>query len=288
MTPLKIDLVGRTSGLTCSFGRDKLKRVLQLMLFLLPALNFLYLAPSAAAQSPDDLENLMAMANQDYETGHFAEAVATYEEIVEAGIQHSNVYYNLGNAYFKQGDLGRAILNYRRAQRLDPRDGDIAANLEIARARTTDRLEHPGQVGLSQIVGRWFTAEELSYLLLGAWLLICLLASLIIFLPRLRRQLSWFMAACALLFLLGLAALAIDYFDQETPEAVVIAEEVEVTAGPGSAEQYPVEFTLHAGAEIQVLERRLGWWLIGLPGNLRGWVPIDMVEMIAVDTGSLG
>ncbi|NJN94350.1 MAG: tetratricopeptide repeat protein [Anaerolineales bacterium] len=95
------------------------------------------------AQEPVTPTQAMRVANEKYEAGDYAEASAIYEAILDSGLSHSSVYYNLGNAYFKQGDLGRAILNYRRAQSLDPRDGDIAVNLSIARAQTVDKLEAP-------------------------------------------------------------------------------------------------------------------------------------------------
>ena len=70
----------------------------------------------AVAQSEVSPTEAMARANQQYEAGQFAEAISIYQAIIEAGVTSSDLYYNLANAYFKQGELGRAIVNYRRAQ----------------------------------------------------------------------------------------------------------------------------------------------------------------------------
>ena len=77
-------------------------------------------------------------ANQLYVSGHYGEAARIYEQELARGVQDSAIYFNLGNAYFQQGDMGRAVLNLQRAAELAPRDDDIQANLELARQQTTE------------------------------------------------------------------------------------------------------------------------------------------------------
>src|SRR5260221_9375410 len=74
-----------------------------------------------------------AKANQEFAAGDFKAAIADYEEAVRSGQDAPNLFYNLGNAYFRQKDFGRAILNYERALALDPRQAEAQANLRIAR-----------------------------------------------------------------------------------------------------------------------------------------------------------
>src|SRR5213083_1879888 len=74
-----------------------------------------------------------AKANQEYAQGHFKEAISGYETLVRAGQWSANVFYDLGNAYFRTGNFGRAILNYERALALEPHHPEAAANLQIAR-----------------------------------------------------------------------------------------------------------------------------------------------------------
>src|ERR671928_2248946 len=85
---------------------------------------------SSAFAEPD---TQFAKANQEYAQGHFKEAIAGYEGLVRAGQWHANLFYDLGNAYFRTGDFGRAILNYERTLSLDRRHPEAQANLQIAR-----------------------------------------------------------------------------------------------------------------------------------------------------------
>ncbi|MFQ5578720.1 MAG: tetratricopeptide repeat protein, partial [Anaerolineae bacterium] len=134
-------------------------------------------APRLLAQD-DSPTGIMLQANRLYEAGQFAEAAQTYRQLIDRGLQNQVVYYNLGNAYFKQGDLGRAILNYRRAGRLVPRAPDIRANLTLARAQTVDAIQVAGKAPLNELatlVQTWLTLNEMAALSLGLWLALALL-----------------------------------------------------------------------------------------------------------------
>ncbi|MDX1524104.1 MAG: tetratricopeptide repeat protein [Anaerolineae bacterium] len=240
------------------------------------------------AQEPSNLAEVMLQANESYEAGDYRKAIENYEIIVASGVENSNVYYNLGNAYFQNGDLGQTILNYRRAQRLEPRDAQIAANLRLARSRTVDQLEISGaaQFDPMRLVGDWLTLGEMSALLLALWLMICIAASLYIVLPAYRRWWGWLIAGLGGLVLLGFAAVGASlYVDQQRPVAVVTVPETPVTEGPGSVDDFSLNFSLHAGAEVEIIDRRLGWRQIALPGELRGWVPTDAIELVVDDNG---
>ena len=240
------------------------------------------------AQAPVSPTEAMLVANQNYEIGQFEPAIAGYEAIIAAGVRNSDIYYNLGNAYFKQGDLGRAILNYRRAQRLAPSDADIAANLAVARAQTIDRLEVPPEgvlVDVFEIAEGWLTLNQAAILALVLWFLSCIYAGGAIFWPRLRHFLGGVLVIQAIFLVIGLASMANRiYKEQQFPAAVIVAQEVDVTSGPGDSKQYLVEFNLHAGAEVSLLEHRPGWRRVTLPGDLQGWVPREAVELV-IDEG---
>lgn len=256
--------------------------------FLLPvvllAALFLLTTPSTLAQSPPNPAETMLAANQHYEVGRYEQAIDAYEDLVAAGIRDSDVYYNLGNAYFKQGDIGRAILNYRRAQRLAPFDSDVATNLRIARAQTLDQLEANsggGLINLIEVAEEWLTLNQAALLALFLWVLICGFLLLAIFFRRMRKPATFIMAGLGLFLVIGLLSIGNRlYKENQLPPAVITAEQVDVTSGPGGSDQYLVEFDLHAGAEVLLLERRPGWRRISLPGNLGGWVPQDSVESI--------
>lgn len=250
---------------------------------LLLALGLLVTRLALAQTGPGPAETMLA-ANRQYEAGRYAEAITGYEALRESGVEHGDLYFNLGNAYFKQGDLGRAILNYRRAHRLNPRDPDIAANLDFARAQRQDQFDAPPEgllVRSIQTLENWLTLSEAALLALILWWLLVFLAALAIVLPRWRRSLRPALALVAFLLALGLVSNGNRlYRDWRSPPAVVVAGAVDVTSGPGSRQQYLLEFELHAGTEVRLLETRPGWRRVALPGDLQGWVPVDAVEPV--------
>ncbi len=252
--------------------------------YLLLLIALLVASPPTLAQEPVSPTQVMLTANRAYEAGDYLGAAAGYEALVDFGLRNADVYYNLGNAYFKHGDLGRAILNYRRAYRLDPRDPDILTNLTIARAQTLDRLESSSEGSLTnlvQLAEEWLTLREAAFLALFLWLSLGGLALLTILLPRWRRLFVIVMAIVAIFLAAGLFSIANRYYsEQRYPPAVVVVPQVDVTSGPGGADQYLVEFELHSGAEVRLVESRPGWQRLTLADNLQGWVAEETIERV--------
>jgi tetratricopeptide (TPR) repeat protein len=253
------------------------------MVGLFAANQTLLLAGSPSASAGEKMHT----ANQLYETGQIDLAVQAYEQLVGQGVVDSALFYNLGNAYFKQGDPGRAILTYRRAQELAPRDPDIAANLALARAQAMDEFETVEESGLldqfGQAVRGWFTLDELAMIALAGWILFVFV--LILFVSTRARSawqkaLQYALVAAAVVLVVGLLSLGSAlHLEQNRSEGVVVAAEVDVTSGPGA--QYVTEFTLHSGAEVDLVEVRPNWVRLALPGGeVEGWVPASAIEPI--------
>ena len=243
-------------------------------------------AGSAFAQSPSAPE-LMSDANERYNRGEYAEAAQLYEALLADGFKDAVLYYNLGNAYFQQDDLGRAILNYTRAEKLSPRDPDVRANLTLARSRTVDNLQVEGDslvASLSKLAHRWATPGEMGAVVLLLWFVGGIALSALFVITR-SRGLSVLLRAVAVCGLLSaLIALPIWlsmlYDNPYSNTGVVIVESVEVVSGPGP--QYATEFTLHSGSQVKVIDSRRGWTMVTLPGGeLRGWVSEHGIESIS-------
>ncbi|MBN1878118.1 MAG: tetratricopeptide repeat protein [Anaerolineae bacterium] len=225
----------------------------------------------------------LAEGNQFYEAGEYAQAIAAYQSLVESGVEDGTLYYNLGNAYFKNGDLGRAILNYRRAEQLLPRDPDVADNLQLARAQTQDQLDAGGGDGLATFITDaligWTTVNEAAGIALGLWILLCGVLFTALLWPRGRSVLRYIVIACAVVWLLSVLSVGIRVLEaRDTVPAVIVAESAEVRSGPG--DDYLNEFTLHAGAEVHVVEQRETWVRIALPGDLQGWVSEGSIDKL--------
>lgn len=247
---------------------------------------FICLLNTASVRADSTVDTLVR-GNQLYEQGNFEAATQLYEQLVSQGVRDPALYYNLGNAYYKQGSVGQALLNYTRAARLAPRDPDVRANLALARSQVVDKYES-GTVspldGLLTFVQYWLTLDELAGLALLLWALCALLW--LIYMRLTTDTLRTFLRSALLVSALFLAGSALSlggilYTEQRWPPAIVLSSELPVVSGPGS--QYATEFTLHAGAQVSLLERRGDWVRIALPGEqFQGWAPASTVADVIV------
>ena len=234
----------------------------------------------AAAQTP---EEIFSRGNAAYEEKRYADAAEAYQTVLKYGIRDSRVEYNLGNAWFRQGELGRAILHYERAKRLDPTDADIRGNLQLARAACFDRVEEPELLP----VVRWgrelqdrIGPDSQAWLFLGlVWIIAILVAAKLSRKGGWSSGASWTVASLLVAVLLVAASWYATYERLEgRAEAVVLDEAVEVLAGPG--ENNPTLFTVHEGLVLEVRAERRTWVQVSLPNGLNGWIRGRAVERI--------
>ena len=223
---------------------------------------------------------LFQKGNQSYEEGNFDEAIGEYEKVLDLGIRNFKVFYNLGNAYFRQNHLGKAIVNYRRALALEPRDEDAQANLSFAKLYTLDKIEEQKINPFSNIL-HWFlsllSVDEFALLASFSYTLSMIFGILMIF-RRSRRYLRLgFVMFLVLLVIFGSSLLAKVHLDSQNHGVVVISE-VEVRSGPGA--DYILQFTGHEGLEFRVDEKAERWYRISLPNGIKGWIPAEAVEII--------
>ncbi len=217
-----------------------------------------------------------------YENGDFAGAAAVWRELAGAGVEDSRLWYNLGNAHFQGGEMGRAILAYRRAQRLAPRDREIRDNLALARSRRGDGTLSPEPSFWGRAWG-WlratFSPGELAVFGLALLWLATLLTLLLILKRAGWRRLRWMLVpVLVFLPLISAAAWVAEWQDWSGSEAVLLAPSVAVQSGPGA--DYITLFEIHEGAELRVRERRGGWLRVDLGEQLEGWIPAVAAETL--------
>src|SRR5580704_15983420 len=182
------------------------------------------LTVAAVAASIDDFK----AANQLYNAGKFAEAAAAYEKIEP---KTAHVYYNLGNACFRQNKLGLAVLNYARARQLAPRDPDILANLKFAQQRLgvedVNTPPHAMQRFLDSVIDSRTTSEWSAGELVGLWLLALAIGARVYF-PKLRTGILVIAVTGFVGF--GFSTFALSYqtiSDHTAPQAIVVTGETE-------------------------------------------------------------
>jgi tetratricopeptide (TPR) repeat protein len=226
-------------------------------------------------------EELFVKANQAYRADRFQEAVDGYQQLLQSGDENGHLYYNLGNAYLRLNDLGRAILNYERAHLLIPRDADLDFNLRFARDQLEDAVAPSrGFIGRTFFWLNSMNLDELSWVfaVLNVLFWGCLLAKLFI-----RSEWIYYGLILLLVFW-GITGLSfgLKWYQLETDDrAVILQPELNVLAGPDP--QDTILFKLHAGTMVQVERSEDGWALVRLPDKKRGWVENDSMEGIILD-----
>jgi tetratricopeptide (TPR) repeat protein len=217
-----------------------------------------------------------AKANQEYAAGDFKAAIADYEELVRSGQDTPNVFYNLGNAYFRQNNFGHAILNYERALALEPHHPEAQANLRVARDQAR---------ALELIPGRWerlfAVANENQYAVTAAIAFWIGLFSIAVFIFGRRRSRSAIALSILSLSIFPIAVVAsyqLGYGKDGRGLAIVIGENVE--ARLATADNANRVLTLPAGSEIKIVSQRGDWIYAALPNNLRGWMPANSAEQV--------
>jgi tetratricopeptide (TPR) repeat protein len=228
--------------------------------------------PSIFAQG--DIE--FANANQAFAQSHFKEAIADYEALIRDGQWSANVFYNLGNAYFRTDDFGRAILNYERALALERHHPEATANLQIARDEA-HALELPSSWPERYL--QFATVNQYSIIAAVAfWIAASCLAALI-FTPG--RSATVISVLLVMLLLFAGAMFAIWQLEGGSEGvALAIVTGKDVQARLATADTANAVLSLPPGSEIKVLSTRGDWIYAALPNNLRGWIPAKNAEQV--------
>jgi tetratricopeptide (TPR) repeat protein len=236
---------------------------------------------TASGQTP---EQIFAGANQAYQEGKLAEARDGYESVVANGYVSGELHYNLGNTYYRLGDLGRAILNYERALRLMPGDEDLRHNRQLAGLRIVDRIEETPKFFLREWWDRiagGFSIDGATWVVFAFLCLLCAAVGLLVLARSYAlRKAAFISAASAILLLLLSAVLLIDRMTVLTrsDEAVVVSPITTVKNSPDPTSTDA--FVLHAGVKVQILDSINDWLRIRLPDGKAGWMERGAAETI--------
>jgi tetratricopeptide (TPR) repeat protein len=223
-------------------------------------------------------EEAFFMANQAYKEGRFQDAIDGYEELLESGYSNGSLYFNLGNCYFRLEQLGKAILNYERANLLIPRDADLNFNLRFARDQTQDAIAD--QHGFFEILFFW-TDSLTTYELYWGFAVLNILFWGILFI-RLFSKMEWTYYATIIILIFWIitgASFGWKYYQLRTDDrAVILKKEIDILAGPAQGDT--VLFKLHEGTIVNYERSEDDWSLISYSKSKRGWVRAQTLEKI--------
>jgi tetratricopeptide (TPR) repeat protein len=226
----------------------------------------------------------MANANQLYAASNFTESIAAYEDILKTGVESEALYFNLGNAYYKTGQLPLAILNYERALLLDPNDKDIQYNLELANSQIADRINAVGEFFLSTWVKKFVSlGDSNTWAWMGVLLLAMALIALGLFMyanTTLVKRMGFLTGI--ILILLSITTLSFSYTQKNRQlnrsEGIVFAPTLNVKSSPDTSGTDL--FVIHEGTKVKVLEKLGSWLKIVIKDGSEGWIPANEIEII--------
>ena len=212
----------------------------------------------------------------------FREAGDKFQWLADSGIENGKLFYNLGNAYLRSDELGSAILNYRRAEKLIPNDGQLEANLKFARSLRKNQIPASGERAFVQTFFAWHYGVPIRFryaLGVSAYVLFWLLLLARMYFPAIRWGIA--IVPCLIVWLtLGGSVLYETTVQPSHLEGVVTAGEVIVRKGNGEGFEPQFEQPLYEGIEFAVIEQRKDWIHIRLPDNKAGWIRRSKAELI--------
>ena len=237
------------------------------------------------AQSLSYPDSLWKAGVEAYTRGEFASALKDWQDVQATGLMSEELYYNLGNAYFKDGQIAPAILWYERALRLDPSDKDVRYNLEYARALTQDKIEEVPEIFFKQ----W--RHAICYLLpsntwaaIGLVFLALLVGCALLFLlgsSSGQRRLGFFAGiVCLLITLLGWDFAQWQRSEARRQDVAIVMRPVSSIKSSPSAEGAKDLFILHEGTRVQILDNVGGYAQIEIADGRQGWIPGGDLEII--------
>lgn len=234
-------------------------------------------------------DTLWARANAAYSNGNYRQAAELYDTLLTRGIHSGKLYYNLGNSWFKQGRMGKAVLNYNRALLLDPTDEDTQYNLAMANARIVDKIDTVPEfflktwlrdLGLMLGSDTWAIWGVVFLGLTFGAVLLWLLANTLTL-----RKAGFYGGLAALALCIGSTFFA--HFQRirllHGNEAVVMNLVAPVKSSPGAGSKDI--FVLHEGTKVRMLEQLDGWTEIVLSDGNKGWIMTNAIEAVVKNGG---
>ena len=251
-----------------------MKKLIAYSLFLLASI-------ITFAQTP---QQLMLQGNEAYSRGDYAAAIEAYNTILDAGEHSADLYYNLGNAYYRQEELGLAILNYERALRLNPHFRDARQNLELSYSKTEDEIPALPQIFLAQwarAVVAWFSP---SGWLIALLLLTALLAAFVViffvssdYAWRKRSLLIGIFVSLLLLIAIGCTISSYGQYNRHD-RAIVTSPMIVVKSSP---EPHSIDkLILHEGTPVSIEETLGEWHKIHIADGTTGWIENTDITII--------
>lgn len=228
--------------------------------------------------------SMFQVANEEYNTGEFKAALESYKAVLSKGELSPQVYYNMGNCYYRLDRNTEAIYYYERALKLDPSDEDVEHNLQLAYARTIDKIEPLPEweltrsyknLALSSSADFWAIAFLITFALGFILFILYIYAHAVS-----MKRVFFFSGFAGVIFSVFFLILALSHQSilSNADSAIVFAPSITAKSAPTG--QSKNLFVLHEGAKVGVDSKKNEWAEIRLPNGNKGWVPMSSIKEI--------
>jgi len=228
--------------------------------------------------------NLADSGNAAYAKGNYAKAINMYSMFIDRGYESANVYYNLGNCYYRTNDVAKAILYYEKAKKLSPGDADILFNLQIANQKTIDKIAPESQLFFVNWWNNFVnTASEKGWAIICIVLFSVCLVLIIFYLLSpsvIVKKMSFWCAGFILALSLFSFILARQQYRTATAHDTAIVMSPTVTVKGSPTENATQLFVVHEGAKVHIIKINDNWIEIKLSNGNQGWVQASDIAMI--------
>jgi tetratricopeptide (TPR) repeat protein len=231
-----------------------------------------------------DANATFAKANEAYAQEMYAEAIDFYQQVITIGYESAELYFNLGNAYFKQNEIPSAILYYEKAKKLKPNDEDIDFNLNVANTKIVDKIEPVPELFLWQWwrgIYNLFSADAWAKISVGCMILFFILFGFYLFSKLMMiRKTAFYAGIVILFFTLFTFIVAYQKYHLLTAqqEAIVFTPTITIKSSPNPNS---VDlFVLHEGSKVKIIEHVGEWSEIKIANGSVGWLPTASLKNI--------
>ena len=230
-----------------------------------------------------DFDENFYKANNYYNNSKYLESINIYESILAEGWESSNLYYNLGNSYFRQNQIGQSIWAYNKALKMDPRNEDLIKNLSIAEAKIKDRIILPDEFYFVKVYGNFksrYTLKE--WLLAGGIIVLFTVVSFLISEFHIFNNLKIVRVVKILILLtVTIHIVILDKFfdDKDDNIGIIIDNQVEAYSGPFYGDN-SVLFNVNEGTEVMIKQNQKNWIEIILLDGKRAWITSDKIRVL--------
>jgi tetratricopeptide (TPR) repeat protein len=231
-----------------------------------------------------DANATFAKANEAYAQEMYAEAIELYQQVITLGYESAELYFNLGNAYFKQNEIPSAILYYEKAKKLKPTDEDINFNLNVAETRIVDKIEPVPEFFLKnwwRSLYNVFSADSWAKISVVCMILFFILFGFYLFSKLMMiRKTAFYTGIIVLFFTLFTFVVAYQKYHllASQQEAIVFTPTITIKSSPNPNS---VDlFVLHEGSKVKIIERVGEWSEIKIANGSVGWLPTEALKNI--------